>query len=162
VTAYRMTRTGDGGTVNATPQLALPMEEQVGEVRLYRIVLRYLPPSKNVYDGWPREWKSGAKKKWIRDIAEECEAMMIPKGLPTVGLAATLVFPTKNRRDPQNYANCLWNFVPDALVRCGVLTDDDEGRVQIGPNWGLKFAYDTRAVNKTWRQKTVLSVAVKI
>lgn len=162
MTAYKMTRLPEGGVVHAAPQMALPLEQTVGDVAVYTMVLRYLPPSKNVYDGWPREWKSGAKKKWLRDVAMECEASMIPKGLHQIGLAATLVFPTKNRRDPQNYANCLWNFVPDALVRCGVLVDDNEGRIQIGRNWGVKFAYDTRNVAKSHRQKTVLTLAVRV
>lgn len=162
MTAYKMTRSPEGGVVTREPQMALPLETVLGDVAVYTIVLRYLPPSKNVFDGWKNEWKSGHKKKWLRDVAQECEASMVPKGLTQVGLAATLVFPSKNRRDPQNYAQCLWNFVPDALVKCGVLVDDNEGRIQIGRNWGLKFAYDTRNVPKVHRQKTILTLAVRV
>jgi hypothetical protein len=159
----RYERDGEGSKVTATPQLALPIDtEDHGEIRLYRIVLPYLPPSKNVWDGWKREWQSGHKKKWLRDIKTECDALQMPRGLWEIGLAATLIFPSKNRRDPQNYSNCLWNFVPDALVRCGVLMDDREGAIQIGSNWGIKFAYDTRNRDKKWRQKTVLNLAVRV
>jgi hypothetical protein len=73
----------DGGGVVSTPiQLGLPVNvEQSGEMRLYKFVLPFLPPSKNVYDGWPVQWKQSAKKKWLRVIAEECEASMVPQGL---------------------------------------------------------------------------------
>jgi hypothetical protein len=66
-------------------------------------------------------------------------------------------------RDPQNYAQCLWHWVPDALVTAGVLVDDDEGRVQIGRNWGLKFGYDLRpGVAKKYRERTILAITMKV
>lgn len=145
-------------------QLALPLNvHDTGEVRLYRMMLPFLPPSKNVYDGWQAMWQSGHKKKWIRAIAEQVEELDMPLGVQQIGLAATLVFPSKNRRDPQNYASTLWNFVPDGLVRAGVVSDDREGQVQIGPNWGVKFAYDLRAtVDKRFRSKTLLAVTMRV
>lgn len=156
-------RRANGNIERRDVQLGLPVNvEQSGELRLYRFVLPFLPPSKNVIDNWPAQWKSSAKKKWLRVIAEECEASMVPKGMPKVGLAATLVFSTRARRDPQNYAQALWHWVPDALVRCGVLVDDNEGRVQIGPNWGLQFAYDLRQGPKVHREKTVLALTMLV
>jgi hypothetical protein len=145
-------------------QLAMPMNvSQQGEVRLYTFVLPFLPPSKNVYDAWPIQWKQSAKRKWENAIRKEVEASMVPHGMTQVGLAATLVFPGKARRDPQNYAQALWHWVPDALVKAGVLKDDNEGRVQIGPNWGLKFAYDTRTgIPKKRRERTLLALTMLV
>lgn len=161
-----MRKNPSGGRVDAVPQpqLALPLNvKQDGEIRLYRMTLPFLPPSKNVYDNWLGTWKSGCKAKWVRHIQDEIEAQMMPKGLTRIGLAATLIFPTKQRRDPQNYSNCLWNFVPDALVRGGVLVDDRDGAIDIGSNWGIKMAVDTRTgIPTKRRQRTILSITMRV
>lgn len=145
-------------------QVALPIEDKViGDVHTHTIRLGFLPPSKNVYDGWERQWKAGAKAKWIRHIAQEADRLQMPRGLRKVGLAARLVFPTNNRRDPQNYAQTLWNFVPDALVQAGVLVDDRAGMVEIGENWGVEMVVDYRPnVPKPKRQRTIIVVSYKI
>lgn len=154
---------GDRGDVEGT-QLALPVDaEQDGEIRLYRLALPYLPPSKNVYDNWPPTWKSSMKKKWVRDVTKKCDEQMIPHNVVKVGLAATLVFPTKARRDPQNYAQALWHFVPDALQRAGVIDDDREGKIEIPGNWGVKFAYDLRpGVPKKRRERTLIAMTMLV
>lgn len=145
-------------------QMSLAIDEEMrGDLIVRRMVLPFLPPSKNVYDGWQPIWQSSAKKKWTRTIAEKADEMDLPRGLPKIGLAARLVFPSKQRRDPQNYAQTLWHWVPDALVRCGVILDDDEGKIEIGPNWGLEFAYDTReTLAKDARKRTVLTIAWRV
>ena len=149
--------------VSGTPQLALPVHvEDDGEIRLYKFTFPYLPPSKNVYDGWPNQWKQSAKKKWVKAVIDECEASCVPKGVPKIGLAATLVFGTKNRRDPQNYAQALWHWVPDALQKYGLIDGDHEGKIDIPANWGLKFAYDLRRIDKKWREKTVLAITMVV
>lgn len=150
--------------VTGEPQLALPIDvEDHGEIRVYRMTLAFLPPSKNVYDGYPNEWKSGIKRKWINAVVKECEELAMPKGVQKVGLSAKLIFATKNRRDASNYAGPLWNFVPDGLQRAGVLVDDSDGHVQFGPNLGVSFAYDTRtSVPKKRREKTVISIAMEV
>lgn len=136
---------------------------QVGALTVWRLDLPFLPPSKNVYDGWPPEWKHGAKKKWLRWIERRAVELAIPQGLYEVGLAARLIFPTNNRRDPQNYAQALWNWVPDGLVRCGVLQDDRDGRVKIGPNWGIDMRADLRpTIAKKWRQRTIITVSAVV
>lgn len=145
-------------------QLALPVDvEDDGEIRLYKMAFPFLPPSKNVYDGWPREWKSGVKRKWEKAIATKVDEMMMPKHVIKIGLAATLVFPSNARRDPQNYSNCLWNFVPDGLQKAGVIDDDREGMIEIGPNWGLKFDYDLRAtLPKKRRERTIIAITMLV
>ena len=145
-------------------ELALPLDVAVvGEVITWRFDLGFLPPSKNVYDSWPGTWKSSAKGKWIKHIGEQCDRLQVPYGLARVGLAARLTFPTNQRRDPQNYSNCLWHWVPDALVRCGRLVDDRDGALSIGPNWGITFAVDNRPhVNKRLRQRTTITMAARL
>lgn len=127
----------------------------------YRIVLPYLPPSKNAIAGWPQTWQSGAKKKWLRHLAQRCEEQRIPLGCQRIGLAARLVFATYGRRDPQNYAQQLWHWVPDALVKCGVLVDDDDGRISWGPNLGVVMTVDPRrGIPSKKKERTVLTIAV--
>lgn len=146
-----------------TAQLALPVDvTDVGEVRCYRIVLPFLPPSKNKTQAWPMQWKSAAKKKWIRHIVAEVAALDMPKGNVKIGLAAVLVFPTMAHRDPQNYAEALWNWVPDALQVAGVLVNDTDKNIEFPPNLGIKFAYDKRKVAAIKRQKTVLSITMRV
>ena len=164
MTRHVMVHTKQSGGVIAQPQLALPIsEEQQGEIRVYRMVLPFTPPSKNVYDQWLPTWKSGAKRKWTKALLDEFEAVMLPKGALKVGMAATLVFPTKARRDTQNYSNCLWHWVPDALVKYGCIEDDTPEYVEIGPNWGIKMAFDARTgVPKAKRSRTHLAITVQM
>jgi hypothetical protein len=144
-------------------QLALPVNvKEVGDVVVYRLEFPFLPPSKNVYDAWPPAWKHSAKQKWYRAVKNQVEQHQMPTGLSKVGLAAKLVFPTHNRRDPQNYAQALWHWLPDALVKAGVLIDDRMGCIEIGENWGIEFAYDDRPIAKQYRQKTIVTVACRI
>lgn len=153
-----------GGGVIAQPQLALPIgETHDGPIGVYRLVLPFTPPSKNVYDQWLPTWQSSAKKKWIRHLIDEFEAVGLPKGALKVGMSASLVFPTKQRRDTQNYANCLWHWVPDALVKYGCIPDDTPEHVEIGANWGITMMHDTRGhAPKAKRQRTHLAIAVQM
>lgn len=144
------------------PQLALPMDvEQAGEILTYKIQLPYLPPSKNVYDGWPMEWKSSHKKKWMRYIQKKATELQMPKA-EKIGLSAVLVFSSARQRDPQNYSNCLWNFVPDALQKAGVIDGDHEGKIQIGRNWGIRMAVDKRQAPKNLRERTHLAITMLV
>lgn len=137
----------------------MPLEVKMsGKLVTYQMTFGFLPPSKNVYDNWQPAWKSSAKKKWIRHVGEQCEALQIPKDQKRVGLAAMLVFAKGARRDPQNYAQALWNWVPDALVQCGVLIDDADGCIEIGRNWGLEMAVDRRPVGEK-KPRTVITLA---
>lgn len=152
------------GGVQAQPQLALPLgQTQVGEIRVYRVTLPFVPPSKNVYDGWPAQWKSSAKKKWMRHLLDEFEACMMPRGCAKAGLQAALVFPTKAHRDTQNYAQCLWHWVPDALVKYGAIPNDTPEYIEFGPNLGVTMMVDSRGhAPKAKRQRTHLSIALQM
>lgn len=118
-------------------QLALPVTATVGDAAVtYRMVFPWLPPSKNRYDGWLPAWQASAKRKWIAAITREADAQQIP-AVSRVAVAVELVFASRARRDPQNYAQAIWNWVPDGLVRAGVIPDDGEGRILIGEHWGV-------------------------
>ena len=160
VTEYR--RNGDNVVVGS--QLALPVDATTeGEVRLYRLRFPYLPPSKNVMDGWQPAWKSSAKRKWEKRVALLADELAMPRGVRHIGLAATLIFPTNARRDPQNYSQALWNWIPDGLQKCGVLVDDRDGAIDFGPNLGVRFAIDDRkGVPKEKRQRTVVAVTMLV
>lgn len=150
--------------MSAEAQLALPVNvTDDGEIRLYTVTLPFLPPSKNVYENWPPAWKHSAKGKWKRAIATEVEACMMPRNVPKIGLAATLVFATNNRRDPQNYAQALWHWVPDALQTAGVIDGDHDGKIEIGRNWGLTMKYDARpGIPKARRERTILAITMLV
>lgn len=151
------------GTVEAHPvQGILPIDSQdEGEYRMYRITLPFLPPSKNEYDKWLPAWQSSAKAKWKRHIDTHVKALGIPKA-DKIGLAAILVFPTKAKRDWQNYANCLWNWVPDALQESGVIDGDHAGKIDFPPNLGVKFAVDSRVAPKEKRKRTHIVITMKV
>ena len=150
-------------TVEGVPvQGILPLGSQdEGDLRLYRFTLPFLPPSKNVYDNWPGVWKSSAKAKWKRHILTHVKALNIPQA-ERIGLAAILVFPVSQRRDPQNYANCLWNWVPDALQEAGVIDGDHMGKIEFPPGLGIKFAVDKRVAPKEKRQRTQIILTMKV
>jgi len=151
---------GESGT-----QLGLGLDvRQVGEIRTYQFVFPFLPPSKNQYDSWQGPWKSSAKAKWIKHTARIADELGVTDaGFTRIGLSARLVFPTNQRRDPQNYAQTLWHFFPDALQRCGVLVDDRDGAIDWGPNLGLQLHVDNRPGKaKTSRKRTIVIVSARV
>ena len=145
-------------------QLGLGLDvQQIGEIQTYRFVFPFLPPSKNQYDSWQGAWKSGVKAKWVRHTQRMVDELAMPRDLARVGLRARLVFPTNARRDPQNYAQTLWHFFPDALVRTGVLRDDRDGTIDWGPNLGLEMAVDARPnKGKKDRSRTIIIVSCRV
>lgn len=140
---------------------------------LYKLTLPGTPPSKNEIGGWPPAWKASAKRRWMRMVSDRAKELGIPRDNLEIGLAAHLVFPTNSRRDPQNYAETLWNWVPDALqdcvkkcarncqVHCGVLVDDNEGRIHWPENLGITFGVDSRHAPTKVRRRTVIAISVR-
>jgi hypothetical protein len=163
---------GSGGIGRRWEPVLPPVEPVQGVLELntvresattvYVIVLPGVPPSKNKFDALPPAWKSGQKKAWVKRVIAACEEQMVPKDNPRMGLHAKIVFGTSAaRRDPQNYAQQLWNWVPDALVQGGFLVDDNEGRVLIGKNWGLEMAVDLRSGPKKAKERTIIAISVE-
>lgn len=134
-----------------------------GEIVTYRFAFPYLPPSKNVYDGWLPAWKSAAKHKWINAVIRAVEEQDVPRGVERIGLAATLVFPEPRKRDPQNYAPALWNWIPDGLQKCGVIKDDRDGVIDFGKNLGIRFAIDDRKrLSRDARKRTHIALTLRL
>lgn len=139
----------------------------------YKITLPGTPPSKNEIQGWPPAWQNSAKKSWMKRVVAQVRELGIPLHNAQIGLAAHLVFPTVKTRDPQNYAQTLWHWVPDALIGCGVkcargcqvhagvLVDDNEGRIQWPPNLGITFGVDSRHAPAKVRKRTVITISVR-
>lgn len=153
--------------VGEPEQLALHLDTvQEGVAVAYTLHFPYLPPSKNKFDGWPVAWKAGAKRKWIRATVARAAELGIPIGNQCIGLSALLVFPQQRgrpvpKRDPQNYAQCLWNWIPDGLVAAGVIPDDSDGRIMWGDGLGIRMAVDRRfhiPTNKRERTTVVVTV----
>lgn len=160
--------------MNDPVQGALELDTiQEGATVVYRLVLPGAPPSKNEIGGWPPAWKASAKKRWMRMVSMQAKEQGIPRGNAEIGLAAHIVFPTTARRDIQNYADTLWNWVPDALqpcrascgpacqLHCGVVVDDNEGRIQWPANLGITFAVDSRHAPAKVRKRTVITISVR-
>lgn len=156
--------------VGEPEQLALHLDTvREGVPVPYTMHFPWLPPSKNQYDGWPVTWKSGTKRKWMRAIGQQLAELGVPIGNQRVGLGVLLVFPQKKgrpvpRRDPQNYAQCLWNWIPDALVAAGIIPDDTDGRIQFaeGGTLGVRMVVDRRHwIPENRRQRTTVVVTVE-
>lgn len=142
-------------------QLAMDVGVLRGDISTFTLTLPFLPPSKNVSDNWQPLWKHSAKEKWAKRIKDLADEYRIPRDCDRVGLAVRLVFATKGRRDPQNYAHNLWHWIPDALVQCGVISDDRGGMVEIGPNWGVEMMVDPRQLPKAKKQRTILTIVTE-
>lgn len=140
-------------------QLAL-IEPDKGEVVVRTITIAKAAISKNVYDGWPSQWKAGHRDSWKTHLIRGFEEHQVPKGAIRVACSASLVFPTGQRRDFQNYMHPLWYYVADALVDYGAIPDDTPTYFSIGPNGGVEFSVDRRQhIAKDKRKRTVLGFA---
>jgi hypothetical protein len=161
--------------VNEPVQAALELDTvQEDALVVYKLTLPGTPPSKNEIGSWPPAWKASAKRRWMRMVSAQAKELNIPRGNVEIGLAALLVFPTSGqRRDPQNYAENLWNWVPDALqpcvkkcapacqLHCGVVVDDNEGRIHWPENLGITFGVDSRHAPLKHRKRTVITISVR-
>lgn len=150
--------------MNISGQGALPLGKvESGSIVTYRFTVPGVPPSKNVYDTAPEMWRAGWKHKWIRAVVKEVEAQDMPRGVPRIGLAATLVFPDIRKRDPQNYVSSLWNWIPDGLQKAGVIKDDRDGVIDFGRNLGIRFALDDRKqLSRDARKRTHIAISMPV
>ena len=92
------------------------------------LTLRELPPSLNDWQRW--HW-TRRRVETLR-LAAIVRAVSVSARLPRLGSAEARVrcyFPDRRRRDPTNYAH--WKPLWDALVRAGVLDDDDAAHLRV-------------------------------
>lgn len=88
------------------------------------LTLRELPPSLNDWQRW----------HWARRREEmmRLSALVRALAVPHLGAAEARVrcyFPDRRRRDPTNYAH--WKPLWDALVRAGLIDDDDAVHLRV-------------------------------
>lgn len=76
--------------------------------------------------GSRRHWAVGykEKKRWQDIWTTLLLEAKVPKGMTRVQVNATLYFPTKHRRDVENYRTSLTKPLADAFVSGGWLPDD--------------------------------------
>jgi hypothetical protein len=92
---------------------------------IYRLSFPETPPSLNRVGSRGGHWAwTRAKKQWQEQIEMMLLAQKVPRGLMTVGAAATMRFTTNRRRDEGNYRALIEKSLGDALVRGGWLIDD--------------------------------------
>lgn len=86
-----------------------------------RYTLPRIPPSNNRYIGRSARWEyQREKKEWARLIAVLCQPR--PKEpLEQASVKISYYFPTRGRRDPDNYSG---KMILDGLVAAGILRDD--------------------------------------
>ena len=92
------------------------------------LMLCELPPSLN---DWQR-WHWTRRREETMRLAALVRALAVSARLPHLGAAKACVrcyFPDRRRRDPTNYAH--WKPLWDALVRAGLIDDDDAAHLRV-------------------------------
>ena len=80
-----------------------------------------IPPSNNKYIGRANQWEYQAeKRRWAAQIAMLCRPKP-PEPIEKAIVKLTYYFPTRTRRDPDNYSG---KMILDGLVRAGIIKDD--------------------------------------
>ena len=89
-----------------------------------RLVIDQIPPSNNKYMGRGRKGDQFKyqedKQLWSGLILQAAQRKHKPPECKCI-VSITYYFPTKGRRDPDNYSG---KFILDGLVNCGILRDD--------------------------------------
>ena len=97
---------------------------------MIKIVIPDIPSSMNVYNGRKNVWKYRKDKQDWKDlvmwIAKAAGAPDKPYQKAVVHI--TYFFPTKGRRDPDNYSG---KFILDGLTAAGVVADDSFGHIDL-------------------------------
>ena len=85
-----------------------------------KITINSIPPSMNIYNGRKNCWQYRRDKQLWKEMvmwASKRPAEPLKKAV----IHITYFFPTKGRRDPDNYSG---KFLLDGLTAAGVITDD--------------------------------------
>ncbi len=94
----------------------------------WRLTLPDLPPSLN---DWQR-WHWARRRRQTEDLTAALMVLVRSARIPPLRSAEArgrCYFPDRRRRDPTNYAH--WKPLWDALVRAGVLDDDDAAHLRV-------------------------------
>lgn len=93
-----------------------------------KLVIPELPPSNNKYIGRNQRWAYQAEKQRWHWLVAAALTERPARPMERARVTITYFFPTKGRRDPDNYAG---KMLLDPLVRLGVLADDSFGHVEL-------------------------------
>ena len=86
------------------------------------ITVEKIPPSDNKFKGRNNVWEYRVEKaKWLDMVLWLCKGKAPEKPFKKATVTITYFFPTKGRRDPDNYSG---KFILDGLVQAGILQDD--------------------------------------
>lgn len=87
---------------------------------MIKIVIPEIPPSDNRFKGRENVWEYREQKKaWKEMVALLCRKHKAT--LDRAEVRITYYFPTRHRRDPDNYSG---KFILDGIVEAGIIKDD--------------------------------------
>ena len=105
------------------------MKTDVSKGRRYVYRIDGIPPSNNKYAGRENSWDYRRDKKMWGEIVFFSTTSNRPKApLDKAIVILTYHFPTKGRRDPDNYSG---KFLLDGLRQSGVITDDSFDHISL-------------------------------
>ena len=94
---------------------------------MIKIVIPKIPPSDNRFKGRENVWEYREQKKaWKEMVALLCRKHKAT--LDRAEVKITYFFPTRHRRDPDNYSG---KFILDGLTEAGILKDDSFGCIDL-------------------------------
>lgn len=93
-----------------------------------KYVIDRIPPSNNRYIGRTnfRDYQK-VKKEWAELICCTCRPRP-EKPIPRAVVKLTYFFPTRGRRDPDNYSG---KMILDGLTAAGIIEDDSFGHIEL-------------------------------
>lgn len=101
-----------------------------------KIIINEIPPSDNRFKGRNNIWEYRTKKKdWIGIVGWATIGKRPKKPYEKSTVTITYFFPTRGRRDPDNYSG---KFILDGLVQAGIIKDDSFQCIDLR----LKASYD--------------------
>ena len=103
-----------------------------------KIIINEIPPSDNKFKGRQNVWEYRTEKeRWLEVIWYACVGKRPSKPFEKATVMITYFFPTRGRRDPDNYSG---KFILDGLVSAGIIQDDSFQCIDLR----LKADYDKK------------------
>ena len=103
-----------------------------------KIIINEIPPSDNKFKGRQNVWEYRTEKeRWLEVIWYACVGKRPSKPFKKATVTITYFFPTRGRRDPDNYSG---KFILDGLVAAGIIQDDSFQCIDLR----LKADYDKK------------------
>lgn len=94
-----------------------------------KYVIFEIPPSNNRYIGRNQVWQYRAEKKRWRILVQAAVGRNRPHiPLKRAVVTLTYYFPTRGRRDPDNYSG---KMILDGLTAAGVIADDSFSNIEL-------------------------------